>query len=821
MKKFKAFKAVLCTVLAAVLLIPAVIAAEGAPALSGESSRTVKEIYPGVVHTQIKTPSNSVYSNQSINVVQFDLAQRDLYLDTFYYNNDARKLALVTSDIAQYNQTHSDRKAIAAINGDMWMVSYAHARIEGKGTSFGGYSDAVVKKELTVSRSYNIVDGEIFTSGTIPQETPYAGISWAFGITDDYVPLLGQPTVSITAKDETNGSSLKIDGINRLPANNAIVMYTDRVMSTYKGFALDDAYEILIEFNEDYTPAHGMDVTGTVKAVYSKENGVNPDYINEKQMILTSRGSKVSSLSEFAVGDSINITLSVGDACGNAEGWRRVKNSIGGNIVYVQDGVLTGNGVESGYPATLIGYDFNKKINMITMDGRGYGGAGANGARLAQLCKDLKLYDLLLLDGGGSMTMVVSDGTSYKPVSHAVDSKGTAYRTVNNAVVLAYGPERGEQGKFEIEVPIKVEDPLNVTFPTEKHVKAVVGAGNQALFGWEDGNLALTVNDMNTAPGMADPYIPFSYQNIDKKVSANEYKFITLVYKLPESNSQKQYMTELFCQCEGRGAEGGQSVSGSTKRTGKYEYTVFNAGSLSKWKGTISGLRIDFFYGAMANGDKMLVHNIMLHKTKDEATAAAKKIVAELNGEPEETTAPVTTAPVTTEPVTTEPVTTAPTTTAPVTTEPAVSDGETVPYQPTDTEETDPVTSHEWITTEYTETEPNGTDTYTVTESATEPDTESATESATDPGTVSDTSDLIPVGSELSDGTAEPISGSGTDTARTQDPESTDSETSDTAGKGGRNTALTAVIIAVASAAVAGGVTAVILKLLKKKNENT
>lgn len=817
MKKFKAFKAVLCAVLAAVLLIPAVIAAEGAPALSGESSRTVKEIYPGVVHTQIKTPSNSVYSNQSINVVQFDLAQRDLYLDTFYYNNDARKLALVTSDIAQYNQTHSDRKAIAAINGDMWMVSYAHARIEGKGTSFGGYSDAVVKKELTVSRSYNIVDGEIFTSGTIPQETPYAGISWAFGITDDYVPLLGQPTVSITAKDETNGSSLKIDGINRLPANNAIVMYTDRVMSTYKGFALDDAYEILIEFEEDYTPAHGMDVTGTVKAVYSKENGVNPDYINEKQMILTSRGSKVSSLSKFAVGDSINITLSVGDACGNAEGWRRVKNSIGGNIVYVHDGVLTGNGVESGYPATLIGYDFNQKINMITMDGRGYGGAGASGAKLAQLCKDLKLCDLLLLDGGGSMTMVVSDGTSYKPVSHAVDSKGTAYRTVNNAVVLAHGPERGEQGEFTIDMPqIGNIDPCNITF-SESNIKAIVGNANQSKYsrGLFPDELMLVVDNMDTNPGMADPYVSISYLNIDTHVSANNYKFITLVYRLPESNSQKQYMTELFCQCEGRGAEGGQSVSGSTKRTGKYEYTVFNASNLSKWKGTISGLRLDFFYGAMEDGDTMFVHNIMLHKTNDEATAAAKKIVAKLNGEPEETTAPVTT-----EPVTTEPVTIAPTTTAPVTTEPAVSDGETVPYRPTDTEETAPVTSHEWITTEYTETEPDST-TYPVTDPATEPDTESATEPDTEPGTVSDTSELIPIGIDTNDGMSESTNGDGTDTARTQDPESTDGETSDTAGKGGRNTALTAVIIAVASAAVAGGVTAVILKLLKKKNENT
>lgn len=813
MKTIKSVSLLICAVIVAASLIPAVMttasAADGAPTLNGESSRTVTELYPGVVHTSVKTPAGSVYGNQGFNIIQFDLAQRDLYLDTFYYNNDARKLALVTNDIAQYNQTHPGKTAIAAINGDMWMVAYAHARIEGKGTSFGGYSDAVVKKELTVSRSFNVVDGEIFTSGTIPQETPYAGVSWAFGITDDYVPLLGQPTVDITAKDENNSSSLKIDGINRLPANNAIVMYTDRVMSTYKGFALDDAYEILLEFDEDYTPAHGMNVTGTVKAIYSQENGVNPDYINEKQMILTSRGSKVSSLKNFAIGDSINITVSVGDASGDPEGWRRVRNSIGGNMVFVRDGALTGNGVESGYPSTLIGYDNDGRINMVTMNGRGYGGAGANGTRLAQLCKDLHMYNMLLLDGGGSMTMVVNNGTSYTPVSHAVDSKGTAYRTVNNAVILAHGPERAEQGKFEIDLPIKITDPYNVTFPTEKHVKAVISAGNQATFGWEDENLVLTVNDMNTQPGMADPYVPMSYQNIDTKVSANDYKFITLIYKLPETNSQKQYMTELFCQCEGRGAEGGQSVNGTSKRTGKYEYLTLNAGNLSKWKGTISGLRIDFFAGAMKNGDAMYIHNVMLHKTKAEAEAAAKKIVAELNGEPEETTAPETTAPETTKPETTAPETTKPETTAPETTKP-----ETTVPETTVPETTAPETTAPEITV------PESTESSVMTEEptsaeSTAPDSgDQTSDNQTHDTQPENTDDLIPIGIS-SDDSGEALGDETTGPDDVTTGEAT--ESSGSTGKSGVN--VIAIIITVVAAAVIGTGVGLLISSRKAKTK--
>ncbi|MBR7062857.1 MAG: phosphodiester glycosidase family protein [Clostridia bacterium] len=607
------------------------------PKLTGESDRTVKELYNGVTLTSVTTPSGSAYGYQNFNIVRFDLAQRDLYLDTFYYNNDARRLATVANDIAQYNQTHTDRTAIAAVNGDMWMVSYAHARIEGSGTSYGGYSDAVVKKELTVSRSYNVVDGEIFTSGTIEQETPYAGPSWSFGITDDFVPLLGVPAVDIQATDNTSGSQLRIDGINRLPANNAIIMYTDRVMKTYKGFALDDAYEILLEFDGDYTPAHGMNVTGTVKAVYSPENGQDPDYINEKQMILTARGSKVSALKQLAVGDEVNITLSVSDLQGHTEEWRRVQTAIGGNIVYVRNGVLTGNGLESGYPTTLLGYDNSGKLIMLTMNGRGQGGTGGSGPRLAQLCRDLNLYSAFILDGGGSMTMVVNDGTGYKPVSHAVDSGGTSYRSVNNALILARGPERAPQGQFDIELPIEVTDPVNISFPSSGYVNTLISGENQAVSGWEDGCLKLTAANMNTVPGMADPYVSLSYQNIVNKASANTYKYVTLVYKMPKTNTGSAYYTELFCQCEGRAPEGGQSVTGVTYATDRYEYLTLNAGSLSKWKGNISSLRIDFFAGnspALRDGDVMFVHNVILSRTAEEAGSAARVIVSELNGEP-------------------------------------------------------------------------------------------------------------------------------------------------------------------------------------------
>ncbi len=634
MKKIRALSAVLAVIFA---LTCAASAASVVPALKDESSHTETEPYPGVTRAEIYTPSgSSPYGSQHINVLSFDLKQRDLYLETAYYNDRALvnySGSQTINTLKQYNSTHPDKTAIAAVNGDMWMVTYAHARLEGKehnNPAMGGYKDDVVKKELTVSRAFNIVDGEIYTTEHMMQETPYPGPAWSFGITDDFVPTLGQPYAVIDMKNVTKNVSVKVDGINRLPANNAIVMYTDRVMGATNAFALDDAVEYLIEFDADYKMCHGADVTGTVKAIYGSDS--NAPKINEKQMVITVRGTaKKSSVSSFAVGDTVNFKVSVHEHSGNDEMWQRVNQAVGGNIVYIKDGVLTGNGIESGYPTTMVGFDKNGKIILLTMDGRGKGGAGASTARYTQLIKDLGLYDAFILDGGGSMTMVVADNkeyTSYKTVSTSSDGSD---RTVNNSLILAFGPERCEQGEFNIELPAVIDDPVHISFPTKSHVKALVTGPNQATFGWEDGCLKLTADNINTQPGMADPYVALSYQSITGQASANEYKYITYVYKLPETNSQAAYYSEVFCQCEGRGAEGGQSVSAAVSRTGKYEYVTFNASSLTKWKNRITGLRIDFFYGTMKNGDTMYIHDIILSKTKAEADAQGAEIAENLN----------------------------------------------------------------------------------------------------------------------------------------------------------------------------------------------
>ena len=670
MTDMKRLKTVTAVILAALMFcLPA-----SAFTLKGEKFNNSTEIYPGVWRHYIETPSDSPYKLQKINIIEFDLAQRDLYLDVVYPNDCAVKLATTKSVMSAFSKEKNGKTAIAGVNGDMWMVTYAHARVQGKGTKYGGYSDAVVKKSFPVSRGFNISDGEIYSTAHMTQETPYEGEFWSFGVTDDFVPVMGIPYATVTITDNDTGKQVKADGINRLPANNALVVYTDKAMKGLNQFALDDAYEILIEFDEDYKMCHGMNVTGTLKAVYGKGDG-DPPLLNNKQMVLTARGSRVSYIDQFKVGDRINLTCEIGDKRKDNESWQRVTNCVGGHIQFVVDGKLTGIGVGEGanYPSTIIGYTSEKKVVMITIDGRRSDySLGASTSTLSQLARDLDLYNAFLVDGGGSTTMTVANADDYKDLKTVNSPSDGSDRTVNNSIILSFGPERQAQGTFEIDVPEKVElDMTNLSFPTKAYADAAAGATNECKYEWENGDLKLTAENLTTN----DPFISINYQFAKDTISADEYKIATVVYKMPETNARASYTTEIFFCANGAGAEGGQSASAGVKRTGKYEYVNISAEKVSKWKGTGTGIRLDFFTAA-TEGDVMYVHNILFSKSAEEADEAGAYIAGVLNGEIEETTA-----------ATTEPETTAPETETETETE-AQTESDTEPVTTVTTAET-------------------------------------------------------------------------------------------------------------------------------------
>lgn len=160
----------------------------------------------------------------------------------------------------------------------------------GRGTEYGGYSDAVVTKSLTVPRGLNIYNGEIITSPHTQYETPYEGAFDSFGITPEGDTVLGTPSLTINCTDLTQdaGSSVKVNGLNRLPANNAIMLYSDK--GCPENYSLSDAYEIVIDCDYDYTVKQDAVIKGKITAI-CKEGDENPK-MQENRFILCARGAR-------------------------------------------------------------------------------------------------------------------------------------------------------------------------------------------------------------------------------------------------------------------------------------------------------------------------------------------------------------------------------------------------------------------------------------------------------------------------------------------------------------------------------------------------
>ena len=431
---------------------------------------TVKELYPGVTAYQFQSKEDSAYLLNQWNIVEFDPAQSDLYVDVTNADQYSNKLKSVKQTLEDFNAINGQGKtAIAGVNGDMWMVSYAHARILGRAdllaTDYKSFAnDPVVTQSLTIPRGFNVYNGEIISTAHHSSETPYQGDFTAFGFSADGQVELGKPVVTINVVDQTSGASFKPAGINRLPANNAIMMYTDK--GPVSNYALADAYELIIDFDQDYVIRHGTDITGTITAITKEGDEDLP--MQENRIIITARGKRIEKLEGFNVGDKVQITISVKDGFGNTEFWQNVQNAVGGHMEFARDGKYSGLSGESGYPTTMLAKTKSGKVLFIVADGRQSGySVGVPFSTYSKLAKEFDFEDAFIVDGGGSTTMVQLEAEGYQVVNRPSDKKSDGSygspRTVVNTIILSYGRDRNAPEETATPEPVATDVPAEPT----------------------------------------------------------------------------------------------------------------------------------------------------------------------------------------------------------------------------------------------------------------------------------------------------------------------------------------------------------------------
>lgn len=579
-----------------ILFTMTVIFSVTSSAISGQTSEETKEIFQGVTSTHYTLGSGTTYGLQDMTLVKFDPKQTGLSVNVTTGYSALNSLSTVSNTNSRWNAANPDKIPLAAINGDWFTVSYDN------------YSSATSKKQLYLPLGFNMHGGEIVCTQQTSLESPSAaelGDAPSFGIAADGTPLIGCIRTTVTLQIAT-GRPITLDGINRLPSDNAIVMYTDRGPSS--NYCLDDALEVYIDFDDDVVVKDGCVLSGTITGI--SQPGEARQAIKANRIILTARGTRVSALSRAAVDKAVKIKVSITDAYGNTEQWKTVTDCVGGHHMFAYNGTYFNIGDSTKYPASIIGITAEGKVIFLCNDGRqsGYSlGVAIN--KMADLARELGIVSGIYMDGGGSTTMVQRTASGGYTLVNRPCNTNNAERSVGNAVILALDVPQGE----------------TYTFDDSRYISMVGTLNNTTATITDDGLKIMTTTAY-------DPFTCLTNFNL----SASDYKYIVLDMSTTYKKSGNQTVGAYLYAGSTAGPTESCKAILYLPQTKKREKLLLDASSLSLWKGKINGIRIDTFDNFTGNesGLGVVLHEMKFFKTLKEANDYINPFIrGDINGD--------------------------------------------------------------------------------------------------------------------------------------------------------------------------------------------
>lgn len=590
-----------CASLTAGLMTPSLGAAETEDGkLTEESSRATEEIVladgtkTGVRWTQIEL--DGYYGDDRlVNVAEFDLS--DTHLSVEVINSGDFMVSAQTLDkaVTSYNETHDGQTVLAALNGDLWMTA-VHS------------SSSLTSKTLKVTRGVLMIDGEIWASQQIDQEnldatnaekgTP-AGDKACFGITDKNQPLVGSPDIDITIS--VGDREITADGLNRLPARNAIIVYNHRVNDS--NYALNDAYEVELRVDGSTAFTAGGTINAKVVAIYKEGAVVRPALDDPNTIVLTARGDKVSTLAEsFRVGDSVTLTTELTDRWGNTELWQTVQDAIGGHMPPILDGKpAVANSDTTAYPTALVGYKDDGSVMLVSVTSEIDGSrAGLRFSQAYDFCKEMGYNSVFFLDGGGSCTFLTLNEGEYT-VRHQC-SDGSPRAVVNGiGVVWNETPVCEKQGSLGyVKIPIDLSE-IPPTYLDGALLSELVNAPNGVSMGYDETEKAFK---MTTTAKTNDPYATLNFSLL-KRVNAEDHPY--LVFKVKTDHPDPTNFTLFYACGSATGADGARTKTFQVKSgMDDWQYIVVDMSKISKWSGSINNIRLDIFDSVYTEADTSL-----------------------------------------------------------------------------------------------------------------------------------------------------------------------------------------------------------------------
>jgi len=615
--RFICFMLIICISLS---LLPFFASAEeSAGKVTGETSRTTTELTladgtkTGVIHTNIQL--SGYYGNdREINIAEGDLSNTNLSLEFINSGSYMIKAQTINKSAAAYTASHRGQTVVAAVNGDLYMTSI-HS------------GSSVTKKVLGVPRGILIIDGEIWASAQVDQENlgatnieqgQPAGIRPAFGVTNLNQPIIGMPVITTTL--DIGGKTVKTDGINRIPAMDAIMVYNHRVNSS--NYALDDSYEVELVMHGSSAFTAGGTIKGTIINVYEPGSTERPSLANEKTIVITARGSRIEELRALcSKGKRITFSTELVDLKGHTDVWQNVQDALGGHMQVLYDGEGAPINQSTYYPTTLIGYKDDGTVALVTVTSTK--DKSRNALKISQsyeLCKELGYNSAFYLDGGGSTTFVTLEEGTYTIRNKCSD--GSA-RAVMGGIGFVWNetPVCIRQGDLNHMTLAPDYDSISPVHLDGALIDKLTAYPNYLDIEYVEDEDSLK---MEVTQSTNDPFVVVDYTKL-QRVNAENYPY--MVIKLRTSLKT----TKAFAMYYACGGDTGLSESRvkttNVSPSGDWQYVTFYLGGGSGWSGNINMLRLDVFNDVVSAGDTMHVASVTLCKSADEASKVRKGIL--------------------------------------------------------------------------------------------------------------------------------------------------------------------------------------------------
>ncbi|SET05987.1 Predicted protein [Natronincola peptidivorans] len=341
-------------------------------------------ITTGVTHKNILRFHKDGWLNA--NVVYIDLDNQGIELDLLQSSNGLATKETLSTMVGQKDNV------VAAINGDFFYNTTPDSPL-----------GAMIKDGQIISSPIFVHD---FATLAIDQNNQASASYWnyeIFATTDKAV------VVPITT-------------INKYTHEYQSIMMIDKNWSAktpgFNGSHYDMVEVIVIEDEV-------VEVRRKQPSIDIPENGY---------VILASQGNGQVLFDSFNVGDRVTIHTNI-----TPNSLDNIKLALGGGTLLVKDGQTANftQSVTGNHPRTAVGItkDRNQLI-MVTIDGRHNSFTGVDGRRLANLMVELGSYEAIIMDGGGSTTMMTRGLGEFSPQITNHPSDGGERRITNGLAVI-------------------------------------------------------------------------------------------------------------------------------------------------------------------------------------------------------------------------------------------------------------------------------------------------------------------------------------------------------------------------------------------------